>query len=320
MYTCVDIYLGSRASWAKKEFLGRTASSPSTSTSFTYIYIYIYIFIYLSIYLSIYQSIYLSIYSYQSIYPSIYLSIYLSICIYTYIYIYIYLYQFIHIKKYIYIHICIYIYIYIYMCVYIYIYIYIYIYVFICLYKSYIHLVTLIHTCVYTYYRYMCIQIYLGSRASEAKMEYLGRAASSPSKSTLSTSRCSFVVRSATTLFGIYSLRFALSLSFAGVRFPLGTVTSNRPVQGWYMRFQTPPPCFAFAVSGFGSGYRVQAWVLRVEGSAAVSPNHSVDFGPFIKSQSASRNQLQGQMWCKFHHVTFGYPNERNLEAHRVEY
>ena len=31
---------------------------------------------------------------------------------------------------------------------------------------------------------------------------------------------------------------------------------------------------------------------------------HTVEYDPFIKRQLASRNQLEGQMWCNFGHVT----------------
>jgi len=32
---------------------------------------------------------------------------------------------------------------------------------------------------------------------------------------------------------------------------------------------------------------------------------HTVEYDPFIKSQLASRNQLQGRVWCKCGHVMF---------------
>ena len=34
------------------------------------------------------------------------------------------------------------------------------------------------------------------------------------------------------------------------------------------------------------------------------APTRTVDYDPFINSQPALRNYLQGLMWCKFGHVT----------------
>ena len=38
---------------------------------------------------------------------------------------------------------------------------------------------------------------------------------------------------------------------------------------------------------------------------------HTVEYEPFIRSQLASRNSLQGLMWCKFGHVPCGFPRGR---------
>ena len=45
---------------------------------------------------------------------------------------------------------------------------------------------------------------------------------------------------------------------------------------------------------------RTRAW----DGRAARLLHHTVDYAPFIKSQLASRNQLEGLVWCTFGHVT----------------
>jgi len=37
-----------------------------------------------------------------------------------------------------------------------------------------------------------------------------------------------------------------------------------------------------------------------------------VEYDPFLKSQLASRNQLQGLVCCTFGHITFETPNQRN--------
>ena len=38
-----------------------------------------------------------------------------------------------------------------------------------------------------------------------------------------------------------------------------------------------------------------------------VASPHMVDYAPFIKSQLASRSQLQGLMWSKFGYVPRGF-------------
>ena len=40
--------------------------------------------------------------------------------------------------------------------------------------------------------------------------------------------------------------------------------------------------------------------------------NHTLDYDPFIQSQLASRNQLEGPTWCEFAHATFEISNKRN--------
>jgi hypothetical protein len=42
-------------------------------------------------------------------------------------------------------------------------------------------------------------------------------------------------------------------------------------------------------------------------------PNHTVAHDPFIKSQLASRNQLEGLMWYTFGHVHRRFQGGRNL-------
>jgi len=43
-----------------------------------------------------------------------------------------------------------------------------------------------------------------------------------------------------------------------------------------------------------------------------IAPFHTVEYHPFIKSQLALRNQLEGLLWCKFGHVTVKISNQRN--------
>ena len=46
--------------------------------------------------------------------------------------------------------------------------------------------------------------------------------------------------------------------------------------------------------------------------------HHTVEHDPFIKSQLASRNWLQGLMWCKFGHVPPENGSPKTVVLHRV--
>jgi len=49
--------------------------------------------------------------------------------------------------------------------------------------------------------------------------------------------------------------------------------------------------------------------------SSTANRTHTMEYDPFIKSQLASRNELEGLMWCKFGHVTLKIVLQRNPRA-----
>ena len=56
---------------------------------------------------------------------------------------------------------------------------------------------------------------------------------------------------------------------------------------------------------------------MRTESARRVS-HHMVEYDPFVKSQLASRNQLQGLLWCKFGHVAADLRKKEIPVIHRV--
>ena len=46
-----------------------------------------------------------------------------------------------------------------------------------------------------------------------------------------------------------------------------------------------------------------------------VGTTHTVDYGPFIESQLASRNEVQGLMWHKFGQIASQILGEGNLRS-----
>jgi hypothetical protein len=45
----------------------------------------------------------------------------------------------------------------------------------------------------------------------------------------------------------------------------------------------------------------------------------TMGYEPFVESQLASCNQLEGRMWCKFGHVAFKIRTTETIELHRVD-
>ena len=70
-----------------------------------------------------------------------------------------------------------------------------------------------------------------------------------------------------------------------------------------------------------GVGFRIQGLglsVFGVEGSG-VAPRVRLGYDPSVKSQLASRNSLEGLVWCKSGHVPLIIQGNKTSVAHRVE-
>jgi len=61
-----------------------------------------------------------------------------------------------------------------------------------------------------------------------------------------------------------------------------------------------------------GVGWRVSSGRPGIKNN---TESHTVDYGPFITSQPASSNQLEGVMWCAFGHVAPQILGERTVGA-----
>ena len=57
---------------------------------------------------------------------------------------------------------------------------------------------------------------------------------------------------------------------------------------------------------------------VRIDNKKTIRAHHTVDYDPFIKSQVASSNQVEGLMRCKFGHVALILGGNETLEVHHV--
>ena len=82
-------------------------------------------------------------------------------------------------------------------------------------------------------------------------------------------------------------------------------------MQGSYIFEPLNSRCVSYK-EGYGPLHN-DAESCRPEGLESKScPHHTVEHHPLIKSQLASRNQLEGLVWRKFGHVPRGIPGGRN--------